>query len=68
MYLLDTNIFIYYMKNSYPKLTEKIFSLNPEGLFISSITLFELEYGAEKVAGEQKQEESFIRLFATCSG
>lgn len=48
MYLLDTNIFIYYMKNSYPKLTEKIFSLEPKELFVSAITIFEIEYGAEK--------------------
>ena len=29
MYLLDTNICIYVMKNRYPVLTEKVFSFNP---------------------------------------
>ena len=48
MYLLDTNICIYLMKNSYPLLTEKVLSCDPSGLAISSITVFELEYGAEK--------------------
>lgn len=48
MYLLDTNIVIYFMKNQYPRLTEKLFSHNPTDLLISSITIFELEYGAEK--------------------
>lgn len=48
MYFLDTNICIYLMKNSYPLLTEKVLSCDPSGLAISSITVFELEYGAEK--------------------
>lgn len=48
MYLLDTNIVIYFMKNQYHRLTEKLFSYNPTDLLISSITIFELEYGAEK--------------------
>lgn len=48
MYLLDTNICIYLMKNTYPLLTEKILSHTPTDLLISSITVFELEYGAKK--------------------
>lgn len=48
MYLLDTNVCIYFMKNTYPILTEKLLSCDPANLLISSITVFELEYGAEK--------------------
>lgn len=48
MYLLDTNICIYFMKNKYPALSTKLFSCNPSELIISSVTVFELEYGAEK--------------------
>ena len=48
MYLLDTNICIYFMKNKYPALTKKFLSLNASDLLISSITVFELQYGAEK--------------------
>ena len=48
MYLLDTNICIYFMKNSYPSLTQKLLSLNPSELAISSVTVYELEYGAAK--------------------
>ena len=48
MYLLDTNICIYVMKNSYPALTQKVFSFDPSNLCLSSITVFELEYGAAK--------------------
>lgn len=48
MVLLDTNICIYFMKNSHPQLTEKLLSCNPSELLISAITVYELEYGAEK--------------------
>ena len=48
MYLLDTNICIYLMKNKYPPLTERIFSHDPSEFLISSVTVYELEYGAEK--------------------
>lgn len=48
MYLLDTNICIYLMKNTYPHLTDRLLSLDPYGLAVSSITVFELEYGAAK--------------------
>ena len=48
MYLLDTNTCIYLIKNSYPVLTAKLLSLNPTDVAISSITVFELEYGAAR--------------------
>src|SRR5213592_2339365 len=48
-YMLDTNICIYVMKNYPPKLRER-FNALAEQLCISSITLGELHYGAEKSA------------------
>ena len=48
MYLLDTNICIYAMKNTYPSLTGKLFSVRPSEIFISSVTVGELEYGCAK--------------------
>ena len=48
-YMLDTNICIYVLKNYPPKLREK-FNALAEQLCISSITLGELHYGAEKSA------------------
>ena len=48
MYLLDTNICVYTMKNTFPALTQKVLSHNPSEFFISSIMVFELEYGATK--------------------
>lgn len=48
-YMLDTNICIYVMKTYPPELREK-FNTLAEQLCISSITLGELHYGAEKSA------------------
>ena len=48
MYLLDTNICVYLMRGTYPLLTEKVFSQNPTMMSISSVSVFELEYGAAK--------------------
>ena len=48
MYLLDTNICIYALNGKYPHLTQKLLSVPPEQIFISAITLSELEYGAAK--------------------
>jgi tRNA(fMet)-specific endonuclease VapC len=48
-YMLDTNICIYVMKTYPPELREK-FDMLAEQLCISSITLGELHYGAEKSA------------------
>jgi tRNA(fMet)-specific endonuclease VapC len=48
-YMLDTNICIYVMKNYPPNLLEK-FNALADQLCISSITLGELHYGAEKSA------------------
>lgn len=48
-YMLDTNICIYVMKTYPPELRDK-FNALAEQLCISSITLGELHYGAEKAA------------------
>lgn len=64
MYLLDTNICIYIMKNSYPALTQKVFSFNPSDLCISSITIFELEYGAAKSNWGDKTRQSMQMFLA----
>jgi tRNA(fMet)-specific endonuclease VapC len=48
-YMLDTNICIYVMKTYPPELRDK-FNALAEQLCISSITLGELHYGAEKSA------------------
>lgn len=59
MFLLDTNVCIYLMKNTFPELTERVFSCSPTELFISSVTVFELEYG---VAKSSRVEENHLKL------
>lgn len=48
MYLLDTNICIYAINGRHPNLTKKLLSVHPREIFISSITVGEMEYGAVK--------------------
>lgn len=48
MYLLDTNICIYAMKNPSPSLSQKLFLIPPSEIFVSSVTVGELEYGCSK--------------------
>ncbi len=64
MYLLDTNICIYLMKNKYPELTKKLLSKNVSSFYISSITVFELEYGAEKSNWSNKTREKLAMFLA----
>ncbi|MDO4838225.1 MAG: type II toxin-antitoxin system VapC family toxin [Clostridia bacterium] len=64
MYLLDTNICIYFMKNQYPQLTERLFACNPADLMISSVTVFELEYGAAKSNWGNRTREKLAMFLA----
>ena len=48
MYLLDTNICIYAINGKYPKLKERLLSIPPDEICVSSITVGEMEYGAAK--------------------
>ena len=57
MYLLDTNICAYLMRGSYSSLNRKVLSIPPSELAISSVTLFELEYGAAKANWGSKRLE-----------
>ena len=48
MYLLDTNICIFVMKDSFPSLTSRLLSMDPADIAVSAVTIYELEYGAAK--------------------
>ena len=47
-FLLDTDICIYLIKNRPPEVLETFRQHRPSDIGISSVTLFELQYGAEK--------------------
>ena len=64
MYLLDTNICIYFMKNTYPALTQKLLSMDPADLMISSVTVFELEYGAAKSNWGERTRQKLAMFLA----
>lgn len=48
MYLLDTNICIYAINGKHPRLSRRLLTVHPNDIFISSVTVGELEYGAAK--------------------
>ena len=48
MYLLDTNICIYAINGKYPKVKDRLLSISPDEICVSSISVGELEYGASK--------------------
>ena len=48
MYLLDTNICVYSINGRHPHRTEKLLTVPPHEILISSVTVGELEYGAAK--------------------
>ena len=62
MYLLDTNICIYAMKDKYPALSKKLFQIPPSDIFISSVTVSELEYGCSKSNWENRSR-NVMNLF-----
>ena len=64
MYLLDTNICIYFMKNTYPSLSQKLLACHPDELLISSITVYELEYGAAKSSWGEKTRQRMAMFLA----
>jgi len=47
-YLLDTDTCIYLIKNHPPSVVRFLKKMNPESIYISTITVAELAYGAEK--------------------
>ncbi|MGP1454180.1 MAG: type II toxin-antitoxin system tRNA(fMet)-specific endonuclease VapC [Treponema sp.] len=60
MYLLDTNICISLIKNTFPVLTKKVFLANSADLFLSSISIAEMEYGAAKSQNREKNRQALL--------
>ncbi len=64
MYLLDTNICIFLIKNKFPTLTQKVLATSPKEIFLSSVTVAELEYGASKSQNREKNREALLSFCA----
>ena len=65
MYLLDTNICIHIIKKIPVKIIEKISSLDPFEIKISSITVAEMEYGAAKSANCEINKHALKRFLSS---
>jgi tRNA(fMet)-specific endonuclease VapC len=63
-FLLDTNICIYLIKNRPPGVLEKFKQHPPSEVAISTITLFELEYGAEKSNRKQQSKKALKKFLS----
>ena len=60
MYLLDTNICIFLIRNKSLLLREKIKIFSPSLLHLSAITVAELEYGAAKSQNPVKEHQAVL--------
>ena len=58
MFILDTDMSSYIMKRIVPSLTERVKGYSPRELKVSSVTAFELEYGARR----SDRYDSLIRV------
>jgi tRNA(fMet)-specific endonuclease VapC len=62
MYLLDTNICIYAIKQKHEKLLDLIKEKSGEGLFISSLTVAELEFGVQNSQQVDRNRIAMIKF------
>ncbi len=63
-YLLDTNICIYIIKRKPPEVLERLTSLDPQEVGVSSITVAELEYGVAKSSRPRQNRDALINFLA----
>ena len=61
-YLLDTNICIYLIKKRPSEVLEQFRQHSPQDVAISTITLFELQYGIEKSQYRQRSEDALAKF------
>ncbi len=61
-YMLDTNICIYLIKRSPSEVLERFRQHSPQDVAISTITLFELQYGVEKSRYRQRSESALANF------
>ena len=61
-YLLDTNICIYLIKKRPLAVLERFSKYSPKDVAISTITLFELQYGIEKSQYRERSEDALAKF------
>ncbi|GIV17629.1 MAG: hypothetical protein KatS3mg022_3064 [Armatimonadota bacterium] len=66
MFLLDTNIVIYFFKGQ-GRVAEHLFSVPPSEVALSTITVYELEVGIARSASPNRRRAQLNRLLETVS-
>ena len=61
-YLLDTNICIYLIKKRPPEVLDRFRQHSPQDVAVSTITLFELQYGVEKSQYPQHSKDALTKF------
>ena len=64
LFMLDTNICIYTIKNRPAEVVQKVKEFSPPDLVISAITVCELEYGASKSKNPEKNRQALVKFLA----
>ena len=67
MYMLDTNICIYAMKNKPEAVLQRFKNNLHHGLCISAITLAELQHGVEKSANPERNTAALLQFLSILS-
>jgi len=67
MYMLDTNICIYAIKNKPELVLQRLKDNLQHGLFISAITLAELQHGVKKSANPEKNASALLQFLSILS-
>jgi len=65
MFLLDTNICIFFIKSNPASVVERVKSHQPYEIKISAITVAELEYGACKSAFPEKNRNVLVKFLSS---
>lgn len=64
MYLLDTNICIFAINKKSPKLLEKLKTHTKKGVYISSLTVAELEFGVQNSQRAESNRLALLRFLS----
>ena len=60
-YLLDTDIVVFFLRNK-KNITEHLALLNPQDIFVSEVTVAELEYG-NRCSGRYEENKWMVDRF-----
>ncbi len=66
-YLLDTNICIYLIKKRPHEVLDRFSQHSPQDVAISTVTLFELQYGIEKSQHPQRSKDALAKFLLPLS-